>query len=174
MSKHIKSYTLNLDRDMSFDELICDYPKYMDIKQDEEALVSVNLMDESGKKHYLTFTAHVEKLQRDGLTSDEFLFHSPYVKVSHEVLPEQEKVSVTFNMRVRAIWCCFWFGTMPWRLYEKKKHYRRGYWKHLKLNWGTVYMWLTRRKVGESYVDFENQINSSWPRVFKNMFGGVI
>jgi len=164
---------LKLGEDNSFSELICDYPRYVDIIQDSESSISVKLMDETGRKHQLTLTAHTEKLQQDGLTSDVFMLDVPFAKVSHEVLPEEEKVSVTLNMRLKGIWCCIWFGTMPWRLYEKEKHYRRGYWKHLKLNWGTVWMWLTQRNVGKNFVEFENQINPSWKHVFKNMFGGL-
>ena len=173
MSKYVKSCTLKLDENKSFSELICDYPKYVDIIQETESSIAVNLMDETGKKHQLVLTAQTELRQQDGLTSTHFFLDVPLMSVSHEVLPEEEKVSVTLNMRLKGIWCCIWFGTMPWRLYEKKKHYRRGYWKHLKLNWGTVWMWLTKRKVGKSYVEFENQINPSWKQVFKNMFGGV-
>jgi hypothetical protein len=173
VSKYVKSCTLKLGEDSSFNELICDYPKYVDIIQDSEASASVNLMDETGRKHRLKLTAHTEQHQQDGLTSDILMLDVPFVKVLHEILPEEETLSVTLNMRLKGIWCCLWFGTMPWRLYEKKKHYRRGYWKHLKLNWGTVWMWLTQRTVGKSFVDFENQINPSWKQVFKNMFGGV-
>jgi len=173
MSKYVKSCTLKLDENNSFNELVCDYPKYVDIIQDSESSVSVKLMDETGRKHHLTLTAHTEKLQQDGLTSEVFLLDVPFAKVFHEIAPEEEKVSVTLNMRLKGIWCCLWFGTMPWRLYEKKKHYRRGYWKHLKLNWGTVWMWTAKRNIGKSYVDFENQINPSWVQVLKNMFGGL-
>jgi hypothetical protein len=173
VSKYVKSCTLKLGEDNSFNELICDYPKYVDIIQESETSASVNLMDETGRKHRLKLTAHTEQLQQDGLTSDILMSDVPFVKVLHEILPEEEKLFATLNMRLRGIWCCLWFGTMPWRLYEKKKHYRRGYWRHLKLNWGTVWMWLTKRKVGKSYVEFENQINPSWKQVFKNMFGGV-
>jgi hypothetical protein len=173
MSKYVKSCTLKLDENNSFNELVCDYPKYVDIIQDSESSVSVKLMDEAGRKHHLTLTAHTEKLQQDGLTSEVFLLDVPFAKVFHEIAPEEEKVSVTLNMRLKGIWCCLWFGTMPWRLYEKKKHYRRGYWKHLKLNWATVWMWLVKRNVGKNFVEFENQINPSWKHVFKNMFGGL-
>ena len=173
MSKYVKSYKVRLNRDRSFDAFICDYPKYMDIEQDDEASVSINLMDEAGKKHYLTFTAQTELRQQDGLTSHVVFLDVPLISVSHEILPEEEKVSVMFNMRLKAMWCCMWFGTMPWRIYEKKKHYRRGYWKHLKLNWGTVWMWLTHKKVTRSFVDFEKETNTSWKRVFINMFGGL-
>ena len=173
MSKYVKSCTVKLGEDDSFNELICDYPKYVDITQTSESSILVNLMDETGRKHHLTLTAHTEKLQQDGLTSEVFMLDVPFATVSHKILPEEEKVLVTLNMRLKGIWCCFWFGTMPWRLYEKKKHYRRGYWKHLKMNWGTVWMWLVKRKIGKSFVEFENQINSSWVQVFKNMFGGL-
>ena len=173
MSKYVKSYKVRLNRDRSFDAFICDYPKYVDIEQESETSVSLKLMDEAGKLHHVNFIARTELRQQDGLTSNVFFLDEPILDVHHEIEEVAEKFSVTFNMRLKAMWCCMWFGTMPYRVYEKKKHYRRGYWKHLKLNWGTVWMWLTHRKIGKSYVDFENDTNPSWKRVFKNMFGGL-
>ena len=173
MSKYVKSYTLKLAADDSFNELICDYPKYVDIEQDGEASISINLMDESGKKHHLNFTAHTEKIQQDGLTSDVFMLDTPFVSVSHEILQKEETVLVTLNTRLKAMWCCVWFGTMPYRVYEKTCHYRRGYLRHLRLNWGTVWMWLTNRRVSQSYAEFERETNLTWKHVFKNMFRGL-
>ena len=173
MSKYVKSYKLKLDEDKSFGELICDYPKYVDIEQADETSVSIKLMDEAGKLHHVNFIARTELRQQDGLTSTVCFLDEPILDVHHEIEEDAEKFSVTFNMRLKAMWCCMWFGTMPYRVYEKKKHYRRGYWKHLKLNWGTVWMWLTHKKVTQSYVDFEKQTNTSWKRVFINMFGGL-
>ena len=74
------------------------------------------------------------------------------------------------DTRARAIFCCIWFGTMPWRLYEKKKHYRRSYLLHLKLNWGMVWVWLTSWKVDTDEIEFEQEVNPNWLSVFKNMF----
>lgn len=173
MTKYVKSYTFNLSSDKSFGELICDYPKYVVIEQETESSVSIKLMDELGKKHHLNFTAQTERRQQDGLTSSVLFLDVPLMSVSHEILHEEETTLVTLNMRLKAMWCCIWFGTLPCRVYEKTCHYRRGYWRHLKLNWGTVWMWLTYRKVRKSFVDFENETNSSWIQVFKNMFGGL-
>lgn len=79
----------------------------------------------------------------------------------------------TIDTRARAIFCCIWFGTIHWRLYEKKKHYRRGYWKHLQLNWGSAWTWLTSWQVDVEELEFEQEINPNWETTFKNMFGGL-
>ena len=79
----------------------------------------------------------------------------------------------SLEIRARAIFCCIWFGTMPWRLYETKKHYRRSYLLHLKLNWGSAYMWLTNYRVDKEDVDFERGVNPSWSYVFNSMCAGL-
>ena len=57
-------------------------------------------------------------------------------------------------MRIRAIFCCIYFSLVPWWIYEKKKHYRRTYWRHIKLNFGDAKTWLLRRETQED-IDFE-------------------
>jgi hypothetical protein len=79
----------------------------------------------------------------------------------------------SLDTRARAIFCCIWFGTMPWGLYEKKKHYRRSYLLHLKLNWGMVLVWLTSRKVDTDEIEFEQEVNPSWQCVFNSMCEGL-
>lgn len=79
----------------------------------------------------------------------------------------------SLEIRARAIFCCIWFGTMPWRLYETKKHYRRSYLLHLKLNWGSAYMWLTNYRVDKEDVDFEREVNPSWSYAFNSMCAGL-
>ena len=69
--------------------------------------------------------------------------------------------------------CCIWFGTMSWRLYESKKHYEYNYWSHVKLNWGMVWVWLTSRKVDTEEIEFEQKVNPSWQCVFNNMCAGL-
>ena len=108
MSKYVKSYKLKLDEDKSFGELICDYPRYVDIEQADETSVSIKLMDEAGKLHHVNFIARTELRQQDGLTSNVFFLDEPILDVHHEILPEEEKVSVTLNMRLKGIWCCIW------------------------------------------------------------------
>ena len=76
----------------------------------------------------------------------------------------------TINTRARAIFCCIWFGTMPWQLYENKKHYEYDYVSHLKLNWNMVLVWLTSLKIDVEELKFEQEVNPSWLIVFKNMF----
>ena len=77
------------------------------------------------------------------------------------------------DTRARAIFCCIWFGTMPWRLYEKKKHYRRSYLLHLKLNWEMVWVWLTSWKVDADEIEFEQEVNPNWQYVFNRMCAGL-
>ena len=79
----------------------------------------------------------------------------------------------SLDTRARAIFCCIWFGTMPWRLYESKKHYEYNYWSHVKLNWGMVWVWLTSRKVDTEEIGFEQEVNPSWQCVFNNMCAGL-
>lgn len=79
----------------------------------------------------------------------------------------------SLEIRARAIFCCIWFGTLPWRLYETKKHYRRSYSLHLKLNWGSAYAWLTNYEVVKEEIEFEQEVNSSWSYVFDSMYAGL-
>lgn len=79
----------------------------------------------------------------------------------------------TLDTRARAIFCCIWFGTMPWRLYEKKKHYCSSYLRHLKLNWSSAYMWLTTLKIDAEELEFEQEFNPNWEIVFKSMCVGL-
>lgn len=79
----------------------------------------------------------------------------------------------SLETRARAIFCCIWFGTVPWRLYETKKHYRRSYLLHLKLNWGSAYAWLTNYKVDKEEIEFEQEVNPSWSYVFDSMCSGL-
>jgi hypothetical protein len=76
----------------------------------------------------------------------------------------------TLDIRIRAIFCCIWFGTIPWQIYESKKHYQYNYWSHLKLNWGMVWVWLTNWELDIEEIDFEQEVNPNWKVVFKNMF----
>jgi len=77
------------------------------------------------------------------------------------------------EVRARAIFCCIWFGTMPWRLYETKKHYRRSYFLHLKLNWRMPWVWLTSLKVDTEEIEFEQEVNPSWLYLFNSMCAGL-
>jgi hypothetical protein len=79
----------------------------------------------------------------------------------------------SLEIRIRAILCCIWFGTMPWRLYETNKHYCTSYFLHLKLNWSSAYTWLTNYKVDKEELEFEQEVNPSWSTVFNNMFSGL-
>lgn len=79
----------------------------------------------------------------------------------------------TLDIRARAIFCCIWFGTMPWQLYESEKHYEYDYYSHLKLNWGTAWTWLTSRKIDKEEFEFEQEVNPNWQSVYGNMFAGL-
>jgi hypothetical protein len=57
---------------------------------------------------------------------------------------------------------------MPWQIYEKKKHYRRSYWKHIKLNFEQIKIWLLKQETQED-AEFEREINPTWKQVIKNM-----
>ena len=71
-------------------------------------------------------------------------------------------------MRIRAIFCCIYFSLAPWWIYEKKKHYRRGYWLHLKLNLETAVLWMLFKEE-PSWIEFEKEINPTWKQVIKNI-----
>ena len=79
----------------------------------------------------------------------------------------------TLDTRTRAIFCCIWFGTMPWQLYESEKHYEYDYYSHLKLNLGSAWMWLTSRKIDKEELEFEHEVNPSWSSAFNTMCAGL-
>ena len=79
----------------------------------------------------------------------------------------------SLDTRARAIFCCIWFGTMPWQLYEHKKHYEYDYWSHLKLNWKMVLVWLTSLKIDADEIEFEQEANPNWNSVYRNMCAGL-
>jgi hypothetical protein len=79
----------------------------------------------------------------------------------------------TLDTRIRAIFCCIWFGTMPWQLYENEKHYEYDYWSHLKLNWRMLWVWLTSWKLDAEELEFEHEVNSTWWCVYNRMCAGL-
>lgn len=68
-------------------------------------------------------------------------------------------------LRSRAIFCCLWFGLLPWWVYENTPHCSCPWWEHLKLNLADARMWLENR---QSFGDwrFELRVNSrpNWIR----------
>jgi hypothetical protein len=48
-------------------------------------------------------------------------------------------------------------------------HYRRGYFKHLKLNVEQVFVWLLFDET-EADLDFESEVNASWSFVGNKLF----
>ena len=79
----------------------------------------------------------------------------------------------TLDTRARAIFCCIWFGTMPWQLYEHEKHYEHNYWSHVKLNWSMIWTWFTHIKINAEELAFEQKVNPNWQCVYEHMFAGV-
>jgi len=84
-----------------------------------------------------------------------------------------KKAVPTVNLRIRAIFCCIWFGTIPWQLYESEKHYTYDYFTHLKLNWGMVLFWITNWKIDDEELVFEKKVNPTWKVVLRNMWIGI-
>ena len=94
-------------------------------------------------------------------------------KEHSRVQSKKRKVIPTIDIRARAIFCCVWFGTMPWWLYESKKHYEYGYFSHLKLNWKMVFVWLTNLKIDVEELEFEEKANPNWNTIYENMCKGL-
>ena len=62
---------------------------------------------------------------------------------------------------------------MPWQLYESKKHYEYDYYSHLILNYKMVWKWLTTWKIDAEELEFEQDANPNWNKVYKNMCAGL-
>lgn len=69
--------------------------------------------------------------------------------------------------RYRAVFCCLWFGVLPWWVYEAKPHYDCGYWAHLWLNLRYAWVWITGMETPED-DEFERTVNArpNWIRGF--------
>lgn len=80
------------------------------------------------------------------------------------------------NLRLRAIFCCLYFGIMYWRVYERECHYAPGnYWGHLLLNVGHAWTWIAHPdRIEQEDIDFEKEVNPSWPSTFRTMIGGLL
>lgn len=72
-------------------------------------------------------------------------------------------------MRLRAIFCCLYFGVVPSFVYEPKCHHNGTYLTHLKLNLEMVLIWLFFQETQED-VEFESQVNQSWSFVLGKLF----
>ena len=84
-------------------------------------------------------------------------------------------MSIAWDLRIRAIFCCLYFGTMPWRVYEKECHYEGvSYLSHLWMNLETAWhwVWLTD-EITQEYIDFEKEVNPSWSGTLNNLFAGL-
>lgn len=65
------------------------------------------------------------------------------------------------RIRRRAIWCALKYGLLPWRAYEREKHYDKGYFGHAGMNIAYAWRWLRRRETDED-IEFEQRVN--WSR----------
>ena len=72
-------------------------------------------------------------------------------------------------MRTKAIFCCLYFGIVPSWVYEPTCHYNRGYWLHLKLNFGQAMIWIKGQETKEDR-EFENTINKDWSFIRNKLF----
>lgn len=80
------------------------------------------------------------------------------------------KQNAQLSVRLRAIWCCIWFGLVPWPVYERKCHYSgMTYIQHLMLNVEFVAIWITGKELHSDW-EFEKKTNPSWSVVIRNMF----
>ena len=62
-------------------------------------------------------------------------------------------------MRLRAIYMALYHGILPYWCYEKEKHYKCSYWRHLLINLRYAFRWAAFIEF-ESDTEFEKQINN--------------
>lgn len=62
------------------------------------------------------------------------------------------------KVRIRAICKAIYHGVLPYRCYEKVKHYDCSYLQHLLINLKYAWRWVTFKE-DESDIAFEKQIN---------------
>ena len=79
------------------------------------------------------------------------------------------------DTRLRAIFCCLYFGIMPWQVYEKDHHYKgMSYWNHLVMNLEMAWQWIGQLDtITQEELDFEREVNPSWTTTFKTLFAGL-
>ena len=90
--------------------------------------------------------------------------------------------SPKLRLRARAVFCCLYFGILPWWIYEQVSHYGpdgggdrgMGYWRHLGLNLRRAWLWAVGSP-SEHEVDFELRVNArpNWTRWHVNRSGGA-
>lgn len=61
-------------------------------------------------------------------------------------------------MRLKAIYKAFYHGLLPWWMYEREKHYRGSYGRHLLINLKYAFRWATFREL-DSDIEFELTVN---------------
>lgn len=73
-------------------------------------------------------------------------------------------------MKFRAIFCCIYFGVMPWWIYERNRpHYDCSYIEHLKMNLIQAWIWIANLYEFAD-IRFEKTTNPDWKVVFQKMF----
>jgi hypothetical protein len=71
------------------------------------------------------------------------------------------KNSVPRRIRRKAIWYCFYFGVLPWWVYEKSPHYRCGYLYHLWINIHMALRWAFFLET-QNDIYFEKTVNKNF------------
>jgi len=69
------------------------------------------------------------------------------------------------GMRVRAVFCCLYFGVVPSWFYELTPHHSMSYLTHLRLNLGMIFIWVRGQDEDEDW-EFESRVNPSWSGIF--------
>jgi hypothetical protein len=81
--------------------------------------------------------------------------------------PKQKLIEL--SVRLRAVWCCFWFGLVPWQFYERQCHYvGMNYIQHVMLNVELAIIWVTGKELHSDW-EFEKKTNPDWCTVIRNM-----
>jgi hypothetical protein len=65
-------------------------------------------------------------------------------------------------VRARAIYCCLFFGLLPWWAYERHRHYDCSWWYHLRINACLAWRWLSFQEDDEDRA-FETKFNPTYP-----------
>mgnify|MGYP003451633122 CR=1 FL=1 len=68
------------------------------------------------------------------------------------------------KIRIKAIWCCLFYGLMPWWVYEQECHYKGdSYWQHLVMNVKYAGVWIANYPVKPTpeHLAFEKQFNNN-------------
>ena len=70
-------------------------------------------------------------------------------------------IDAVFGVRGTAIRLAFYYGLMPWQVYEEKKHYQGSYLKHALMNIGYGLKWLCFLE-SKADREFEKTVNNNF------------